>query len=100
MNPIFAAFLTRYTKDRKKMLGQDSKRVNKSYLLIFEKHIRQQLLHVVFVVLGILSAGLGLKGFLLPNGFIDGGVTGISLLISETTGLSLSLLLLLINIPF
>jgi len=36
---------------------------------------------IVFISLGILSAGFGLKGFLLPNGFIDGGVTGISLLI-------------------
>lgn len=50
--------------------------------------------------LGILSAGFGLEGFLLPNGFIDGGVTGISLLVAKTTGISLSLLIVLINIPF
>src|SRR5689334_21974672 len=52
------------------------------------------------ITLGMLSAGLGLKGFLLPNGFIDGGVTGISLLVSETTGWSLSVLIIVINIPF
>jgi uncharacterized membrane-anchored protein YitT (DUF2179 family) len=49
---------------------------------------------------GVFSAALGLKGFLLPNGFIDGGVTGISLLVSQLTGISLSVLIVLINIPF
>lgn len=62
----------------------------------FGRYFRQ----VVFVGLGILSAALGLKGFLLPNGFIDGGVTGISLLTSQLTGVSLSVLIVLINIPF
>ena len=40
-----------------------------------------------------------MKSFLLPNHFIDGGVTGISLLTSATTGLPLSILIVLINIP-
>lgn len=51
-------------------------------------------------MLGILSAGFGLKGFLLPNGFIDGGVTGISLLINEVTDFSLPVLVVVINVPF
>ncbi len=54
----------------------------------------------VFLLLGIMSAGFGLKGFLLPNSFIDGGVTGISLILTELTSLPLSVLLVLINIPF
>jgi len=53
-----------------------------------------------FILLGIALAGFGLEGFLIPNGFIDGGVTGISLLIHFLTPLNLSLLILLINIPF
>ncbi|MBV6440631.1 MAG: YitT family protein [Haliscomenobacteraceae bacterium CHB4] len=53
-----------------------------------------------FVTAGILSAGLGLKGFLLPNHFIDGGVTGISLIVNATTKIPLSLLLVVINLPF
>jgi uncharacterized membrane-anchored protein YitT (DUF2179 family) len=52
------------------------------------------------IVFGVLSAGFGLRGFLMPNGFIDGGVMGISLLTNRETGLSLSILILLINIPF
>ena len=53
-----------------------------------------------FILIGIVSAGFGLKGFLLPNSFIDGGAMGISLLISETTGVSLSILIVAINLPF
>src|SRR6187455_1626957 len=52
------------------------------------------------IVIGIFSAGFGLKGFLLENDFIDGGATGISLLIGELTGISLSVLLILVNLPF
>ncbi len=60
----------------------------------------QLIKNITFISLGILSAGFGLKGFLLPNGFIDGGVTGISLLLKELSGYPLSLLIIAINIPF
>ncbi|CAH0999196.1 hypothetical protein LEM8419_00493 [Neolewinella maritima] len=53
-----------------------------------------------FIVTGVALAALGLKGLLLPSSFIDGGVTGVCLLVAEVTGLPLALLLLLINIPF
>ncbi|HYJ39113.1 MAG TPA: YitT family protein, partial [Chitinophagaceae bacterium] len=55
---------------------------------------------VLFLVAGVFSAGFGLKGFLLPSHFIDGGATGISLMLSDLTPLSLSLGLILVNIPF
>jgi len=54
----------------------------------------------VLIVIGVLLAAVGLKGFLLPNEFLDGGVTGISLLISRLTGWSISVLLIVINMPF
>jgi uncharacterized membrane-anchored protein YitT (DUF2179 family) len=54
----------------------------------------------LLIVLGIFSAAFGLKGFLLSSRFIDGGVTGISMLVSEVLGLPLSILLLFINLPF
>ncbi|MEK7200479.1 MAG: YitT family protein [Bacteroidota bacterium] len=53
-----------------------------------------------FMAAGIGSAAFGLKSFLLPNSFIDGGATGISLLVSELTSIPLYVLLVLINIPF
>jgi uncharacterized membrane-anchored protein YitT (DUF2179 family) len=52
------------------------------------------------VALGILSAAFGLKGFLLSSRFIDGGVTGVSMLVSDLTGLPLALFIPLINLPF
>lgn len=55
---------------------------------------------LLFISLGILSATFGLKGFLIPNNFIDGGATGIALLIRELTGAKLGLMLILVNIPF
>ncbi len=55
---------------------------------------------MLLIGIGITCAGFGLEGFLLPNDFIDGGVTGISLLVAKITGQPLPLLILLINIPF
>jgi uncharacterized membrane-anchored protein YitT (DUF2179 family) len=55
---------------------------------------------VLFVLIGVLSAGFGLKGFLMPNHFIDGGVTGISLLINVKTDIPLGLSIIILNIPF
>jgi len=55
---------------------------------------------LLLITCGIFSACFGLKSFLMPSGFIDGGVTGISLLISTLTGLKLSYLIIVINIPF
>lgn len=54
----------------------------------------------MLIILGILSAGMGLKGFLLSSRFIDGGVTGISMLLSDVLGLQLAILILVINLPF
>jgi uncharacterized membrane-anchored protein YitT (DUF2179 family) len=54
----------------------------------------------LLIVAGIGSAAFGLESFLLPNNFIDGGATGISLLISELAGVPLYYLLVVINIPF
>ena len=54
----------------------------------------------VFITLGVFSAAFGFKGFLLTNHFIDGGATGISLLISALTKIPLYVLLILVNIPF
>lgn len=55
---------------------------------------------IFLIVLGVLSAAFGLEGFLLPNRFIDGGATGISLLITEVTFAPLYVIVILVNIPF
>jgi uncharacterized membrane-anchored protein YitT (DUF2179 family) len=66
----------------------------------FKVALKGFLANMLLITLGVLSAGFGLKGFLLPNGFVDGGAVGISLLIGEVTSIQLPLLLLVVNAPF
>lgn len=55
---------------------------------------------IIFLILGVFSASFALKSFLVPNHFLDGGVTGMSLLLYEVKGWNLGLLLILFNLPF
>lgn len=54
----------------------------------------------IYVIFGILFCGFALKSFLVPSKFFDGGVTGISLLISELNDWSIAYVIVLVNIPF
>ena len=49
---------------------------------------------------GVFFAGFALKSFLVPNHFLDGGVTGLALLIHETYHIPISALIILCNLPF
>jgi uncharacterized membrane-anchored protein YitT (DUF2179 family) len=64
------------------------------------KRFTRECLNAILILLGILSAGMGIKGFLLSSHFIDGGVTGISMLISAVTGTPLSIWIVVVNLPF
>ncbi|GLI37945.1 YitT family protein [Geobacter hydrogenophilus] len=64
------------------------------------KSLKREIINITLIVLGIFSAGMGLKGFLMSSHFIDGGVTGISMLLSKVLGVPLPILILLINLPF
>ncbi|MEN9949563.1 MAG: hypothetical protein RLY85_315 [Bacteroidota bacterium] len=77
----------RKTSPRRKLSAASAEK-----LLIFKNWI--------YISLGVLSAGFGLKSFLLPNHFVDGGATGISLLLTQVTGLPFAWILLIINSPF
>jgi uncharacterized membrane-anchored protein YitT (DUF2179 family) len=52
------------------------------------------------ITMGVFSAAFGFKGFLLSNKFIDGGATGISLLLTAVSDLPLAALIIIINAPF
>ena len=54
----------------------------------------------ILIIIAILSAGMGIKGYLLSSHFIDGGVTGISMLLNNIFGWPLYILIPLINLPF
>jgi len=55
---------------------------------------------IFLIIIGILIAGFALKGFLVPNHFFDGGVTGISLLLHELYDFNLAYVILIANLPF
>ena len=71
-----------------------------TYFTYSSDKLRATAKELFFIGLGIIAAAFGLESFLLPNVFIDGGATGIALLVTETSELPLYLLVILVNIPF
>ena len=99
MNPIFQYIIIETVKRALKKKKYEPTQIEKaisSTKVEFSHLIRDSF----FILVGVLSAGFGLKGFLLPNMFIDGGVMGISLIIAELTEIPLSVLVVVINFPF
>ncbi len=99
MNPIFQYIISETVRRRLKKKKYQATQFEKAI-----KNTKVEFSHLFrdsfFILLGVLSAGFGLKGFLLPNMFIDGGVMGISLTIAELTEIPLSVLIVVINLPF
>lgn len=62
--------------------------------------LKQHFLEGFQICIGIVLASIGLKAFLLPNGFLDGGVTGIAILVSQLYDVNISVVLLIVSIPF
>ena len=67
---------------------------------IFKNGISHFFKDIFYVIIGILFCGFALKGFLVPNHFFDGGVTGISLLLHEIYHFNLAYLIIIANTPF
>lgn len=106
MNPQFQQMLVQAAMGKRKQQKMPSgppgsQRFRRAKALYrFRKTISQQIRSSLFILVGILSAGFGLRSFILPNNFIDGGATGISLLLAALSKQPLSLMLILVNIPF
>ncbi len=104
MNSFWTEVILQTTLKKRKELNQDKDpmteyRFAKAYRE-FKIIVKRQFKDAVLITMGIFSASFGFKGFLLTNNFIDGGATGISLLISALTDIPLALLIVCINIPF
>ena len=104
MNPFFQRIIvdTVLRNKKKEAPGKDRYspyEIAKAYHE-FKIYAIDLLRDVIFISLGILSATFGLNGFLIPNDFIDGGATGIALLITELTVAKLGVMLVVINLPF
>lgn len=104
MNPLFSKVLVDIARKRIEAKQEKNRPATPSQVAKLVNNIKVEIKHAVkeyfFIAVGVFSAGFGLKGFLLPNNFIDGGATGISLLLENTTTISISYLLILVNIPF
>lgn len=79
--------------------GQSAYAIARAYRLL-KITVKRNVKDVILITIGIFSASFGFKGFLLTSHFIDGGATGISLLISALTKIPLYQLIIAINIPF
>ncbi len=55
---------------------------------------------ILYTVSGVFFAVVALKGFMIPNNFLDGGVTGISILVQVIFDINFSILIFAFNIPF
>lgn len=59
-----------------------------------------QLKNIIFLTVGAMITAFALESFLVPNNIIDGGVIGISMIVSHITKWNLGLLILILNTPF
>lgn len=67
---------------------------------ILENKTFTKLLEYFFLIVGAILAAWSLECFLVPNSILDGGVNGISIILNKLYGINLSLLLVIINVPF
>lgn len=88
--------LTTLRKRKSRYSNYELAKGYREFVISAKRYVRDFFL----ITAGIFSAAFGFKGFLLTNHFIDGGATGISLLISALTQIPLSFLLIIVNSPF
>ena len=99
MIPLIDNILNGLRRENGTVRGAGSYRAAKEFYS-FRVSLFHNITDGFMLMAGVLSAGFGLKGFLLPNHFVDGGATGISLLLNQITEVPLAILLVLVNIPF
>jgi len=64
------------------------------------RKIRNMAKRAFFITIGAIIMAYGLEAVLIPNSIIDGGVTGLSMILSHVTTINLSLFLVILNLPF
>ncbi len=103
MNALISRLLFIVAKRRVESKHPKSPASKREIVPVF-RNLQVELAHTlkeyVYIIIGVFSAGFGLNGFLLPNSFIDGGATGVSLLLQNLTQMPLGFLLVIVNLPF
>ncbi|PWW28352.1 uncharacterized membrane-anchored protein YitT (DUF2179 family) [Cytobacillus oceanisediminis] len=65
-----------------------------------KKRVLKEVRQMVMITIGAIIAAAGLEFFLVPNNILDGGVIGLSIIAAELTGMTMSLFLIILNLPF
>ncbi len=105
-NHAMNQFLTRFiTQHIKKSSGSPDNSEISSYQVAKKIRVLKVLSttwikDILLILAGVFSAAFALKSFLLPNHFIDGGATGIALLITGISKWNLAITIVVINLPF
>ena len=55
---------------------------------------------IFFITIGAIITAFALASFLSPNNMIDGGVIGVSMILSKVANWNLGLLIVILNLPF
>lgn len=104
MNPFLTQIIIQTTLKHKSKNTLNEKKYSefelaKGYrelIITLKRHVKD----FILITIAVFCASFGFKGFLLTNHFIDGGATGIALLISALTEIPLHELIIYVNIPF
>jgi uncharacterized membrane-anchored protein YitT (DUF2179 family) len=65
-----------------------------------KKRVIKEITQLVTITIGAIIAAFGLDMFLVPNAILDGGVIGLSIIAAELTNISMSIYLIVFNLPF
>ncbi|MFT9599417.1 YitT family protein [Mesobacillus sp.] len=65
-----------------------------------KKRVIKEVTQLVTITIGAIIAAFGLDMFLVPNAILDGGVIGLSIIAAELTNISMSIFLIVFNLPF
>ncbi|KAF0822629.1 YitT family protein [Cytobacillus firmus] len=65
-----------------------------------KKRVVKEVKQLIMITIGAMIAAAGLEFFLVPNSILDGGVIGLSIIAAELTGMTMSLFLIILNLPF
>ena len=87
-------------ENKQRNLQHLQENITKSLLPQSENNPLETAKDVFLVLVGLIISGIAYKGFLVPNHFFDGGISGISLLVSKIFHTNLSFLIVLLNLPF
>ncbi len=65
-----------------------------------KRKLAKKIWQIIMITIGAVIAAFGLEMFLVPNNILDGGVIGLSIIAAELSGMTMSMFLVLFNLPF